>query len=190
MSEGVRAAWIAAAASILAAVLGAILGRPVINEVLGTTDKIERLTEENQALRKENSGLKAEVAEALKRSERLPNEEGEAGGAQTDEMPLQQPINLGDLAVKIAEEKKTQILALGTSVKGAIAEKATREYVFVGNANTPILFTLEQPSNHFWAAVDIHDSRGMSLLKGEDFIRQKDEIAFTPPHDDASLVSG
>jgi hypothetical protein len=66
MSEGVRAAWIIGAASIVAAVLGAIVGRPVINEVVGTTDKIERLTEENQALRKGNSdstALKTQVAE-------------------------------------------------------------------------------------------------------------------------------
>jgi hypothetical protein len=61
-----KAAWITAGASILAAVLGAILGRPVINEVVGTTDKIERLAEENQELRKEGSdstALKKQVAE-------------------------------------------------------------------------------------------------------------------------------
>jgi hypothetical protein len=64
MSE--RAAWITAGASILAAVLGAILGRPVINQVVGTTEKIERLTEENQELRRESSdstALKKKVVE-------------------------------------------------------------------------------------------------------------------------------
>ena len=72
MSDGVRAAWITAAASIVAAVLGAILGRPVINEITGTTDRINQLSEENQVLRKEISGLRGQI-EALKSSGKSEN---------------------------------------------------------------------------------------------------------------------
>lgn len=48
MSEGLKIAWVAAIASILAAVLGAILGRPVINEVAGTTDRLHQLAEDTR----------------------------------------------------------------------------------------------------------------------------------------------
>lgn len=86
MSEGVRAAWIAAVASILAAVLGAILGRPVINEVTGTTDRLKYLTEENKALRSETSGLRAEVERLTSRS---PDREGKG---QTPRSEVVDPI--------------------------------------------------------------------------------------------------
>ena len=61
MSDRVKAAWIVAVTSVLAAVLGAILGRPVINEVTGTTERLERLLEENKNLRVENSELQAKM---------------------------------------------------------------------------------------------------------------------------------
>jgi hypothetical protein len=111
------------------------------------------------------------------------------GGSTDTETSKQQPANLGDRAAKMAKERNTQILVLGTSVKGAIAEKATREYVFVGTANTPVLFTFEQPpKQRLWATVDILNSQGITVLRGKDFIRRKDEIAFTPPNNDAYVL--
>lgn len=93
MSEGVRAAWIAAVASVLAAVLGAILGRPVINEVTGTTDKIERLTEENKALSREVSRLKAEIEGLASRS---PDREGQGETPRSEAVdPIPSPTPYG-----------------------------------------------------------------------------------------------
>jgi hypothetical protein len=77
-----RAAWITAGASILAAVLGAILGRPVINAVVGTTDRIEQLTEENEVFRKEISdgtALKTQIAELESQLAKCKNALAECG---------------------------------------------------------------------------------------------------------------
>jgi hypothetical protein len=103
MSE--KAAWITAGASILAAVLGAILGRPVINEVVGTTDKIERLTQENQALRKESSdstALKNQIAELESQLVKCKNDLVACGNhPRTTEQPTA-------LSSQTSESQKTQ----------------------------------------------------------------------------------
>lgn len=64
--------------------------------------------------------------------------------------PSSGPVDSGEVAAKVAEEKKTQVMAPGQAVKGVIAEKATKEYVFIGRNNVPVLFTLQQPGRNFW----------------------------------------
>jgi len=115
---------------------------------------------------------------------------GKPLGGSEDQTPgdQQQPVNLGELANKLAEAKKIDILASGRSARGAIAENAMKEYVFVGSGNAPLLFTLEQPSKHFWAEVDILDSQEVTLVRGEGFYNLKNEISFTPPKNGAYII--
>jgi hypothetical protein len=97
--------------------------------------------------------------------------------------PGQAP-DLNELVAELARQKNTQILGAGKSVKGVIAADATKEYVFIGNGNVPLLFTLDQPVKGFWAEVDILSSQGTTVLRGQGFYNSNTQFSFTPPKND------
>lgn len=98
------------------------------------------------------------------------------------------PMDVAGLAARLAQQKKTEILSPANSVRGVMAKDATKEYVFVGTANVPLLFSLAQPAGNFWSDIDIQSSIGAPLLQGESFSDHNDQFTFTPPKDDAYVL--
>jgi len=102
--------------------------------------------------------------------------------------PPANPVNPDDLALKLAGTKGAKVLSIDKGESGAIAEDATREYIFSGRYNIPLLFKMEQTAKHFWANVEVHDAAGLTLRR-DGFTNRTGELAFTPPQDGAySLV--
>lgn len=194
LQERFESHWLGA--SILVAILASgvtwgalnqLLVRPRDEELARLQQRVAEL-ERRAASDSPSTSLGGHPAGAppVRQTDTQPKPTNSGGGPPDDSPP--QPANLEDLAATLANERKTTVLALSTSVKGTIADDATKEHVFLGTANTPLLFTLEQPSRHFWATVDIYDSQGRAQLKNKGFVRSKDEISFTPPRDDAYIL--
>jgi hypothetical protein len=96
--------------------------------------------------------------------------------------------DLNEVASSLAKNENAQILATGASAKGMLAENATKTYVFIGTANIPLLFTLNQPHRNFWSRFDILDSQGNPLVRNNSFSNPSTDYAFTPPKDDAYVL--
>jgi len=137
--------------------------------------QVQSLREELKKKDEQISVLEKKVADLTSRH----------NGVNSKPDPGERSVNLDERVANLAEQKKAQVLALGKSTRGSIAKDAVKEYVFIGNANTPVLFTLQQISGNFDATLDVSDSQGLILLQDQSFIWRKQEISFTPPRDNA-----
>jgi hypothetical protein len=102
------------------------------------------------------------------------------------------PLSTTDL-VELSNQMLTRVagserLAVGAAARAVLAENAVRKYVFVGRANSPILFSLDQPRQHFSVNIDILSSGGSIVLAARNFYGSENHFSFTPLKDDAYVI--
>jgi hypothetical protein len=140
--------------------------------------------------------IKSLEAELKSRSEtdtalaKLPGAAGTAETATTETATTARPPSVDpvETARRLAKTKNTELLTPSNSVKAVIAENATREYIFVGKINDPLLFSCSSSENHLWADVDILDSQGAIVLSGKSCDNLSQRFSFTPPKSDAYIL--
>jgi hypothetical protein len=121
--------------------------------------------------------------------EELRRQQSAAQVAAAEPIPAtQNSRDLDAVASSLAKNENAQILAAGASATGMLAENATKRYVFLGTANVPLLFTLNQPDRNFWLRFDILDSHGNPLIRDQIFSDRSTDYPFTPPKNDAYVV--
>ncbi len=99
------------------------------------------------------------------------------------------PVDLNEATAKLlASRPGSQLLKADAAATGVLAENAVKEYVFTGTANEPVLFTFDQPKEHFSAKIEILSSGGGALVRDENFYGAGKKLSFTPIKTDAYVL--
>lgn len=106
-----------------------------------------------------------------------------------DKRESQRVVDLHKAADKLLVSRPgSQLLPVNVAATGVLAANAVKEYVFVGTANEPILFELDQPREHFSAKIEILGSGGATFVRDENFHGSEKKLSFTPIKTDAYLL--
>jgi len=172
--------------------------RPVLVAVISTMGVIIAalitsgyLTRTNAARREDELEARIKQLEVQLRNERTQSAQklgGESNRTPPDNIVGVSGPSVAEVANRLIKEKQTHLLSPASSVKDVIAENAMKEYVFIGRANVPLLFSLAQPDRNFWSDIEVQDSLGATVLTNQGFSDHKTDFAFTPPKDDAFVL--